>query len=530
MQQNTGIAAAQGLAQGRIVWYEGTAQAMAPVGTPGQELEKFRAARESCIRLQAELYEKALAQAGEEAAAIFDLHGMLLQEDLEEYVLPYINKGESAAEAARHGMAELAELFRALDDDYMRQRSEDMTELGQELAAMLESGPHAPVLSEPGILAAEELFPGQAVSLQPGVLLGVILRRGGTQSHMAILARSMGIPLIFCPEAGPGWNGYTALLNGGTGTIVLDPGEAALAEHRQSARALAEDAAQLESYRGRPTQTASGRPVALLANIGSMADLPALAASDAEGVGLFRSEFLYLEASDWPDEDTQYAAYAAAGRALPGKTITVRTFDLGADKTAPYMHMPPCSNPALSCRGLRFGLKNPALLKTQLRAVLRAAAEGPMAVMFPLVCTPAELDQALALLEECRAELSARGLAFGEVLTGCMAETPAAVLYAAELAKRCRFLSIGTNDLHQYTFACDREGEALYDPGDPALLRMIGLTVQAAHAEGCLVNVCGQLAADPAYTKALLALGVDGLSVPPGQVLPMRRHIAGITL
>lgn len=525
MRQYIGTAAAPGLAQANIVWYAPPAPDAACQGTPEQELARFRAARSACLSRQQQLYEQALAQAGKEAAAIFELHAMLLQEDLEEYVQPHIARGESAADAARRGMADLAELFRALDDDYMRQRSEDMLELGQELAAEITGGGQTPVLTQPAILAAEELFPGQAVGLSKTFLQGVVLRRGGAQSHMAILARSMGIPLLFCPDAAPDWNGHSAILNAAAGTLTLDPDESTLAAHTRAAAALAQEAAQLQAYRGLPTQTAAGHTVRLLANIGGTGDLPALSASDAEGVGLMRSEFLYLDSPDWPDENAQYAAYAAAAAALPGKTITVRTFDLGADKTAPYMQIPPCANPALGCRGLRFGLQNPGLLKTQLRAILRAAVSAPMAVMFPLVCTPAELDSALALLEECRQQLAAQQIPFGKVLIGCMIETPAAVLYAAELARRCQFLSIGTNDLHQYTFAADREGTPLYAPDDPALLRLIGFTVQTGHDAGCRVNVCGQLAADPAAVKALIALGVDGLSVPPGQVLPLRRYI-----
>ena len=526
MQRFKAVAAAPGSAQGQIVWVtpaagaSGTAQ-----GTPEQELEKFRKAREECQRREQSLYERALAQAGEEAAAIFELHAMLLQEDLEQYVLPYLQKGQSAAEAARSGMNALSEEFRALQDDYMSQRSEDMIELGQELAAQLEGG-GALTLSKPGILAAEELYPGQAISLPKELLQGVVLRRGGAQSHMAILARSMGIPLMLCPDAAPAWGGHTALLQ--EDGIVLDPDEDALEEYAKTRKAKAAAAAGLEAWRGKPTRTAAGRTVTLLANIGSLRDLPALAQSDAEGVGLFRSEFLYLESTDWPSENAQMEAYTAALNAVQGKTVTVRTFDLGADKTAPYMHLPACPNPAMGCRGLRFGLANKPLLKTQLRAILRAAANGPLAVMFPLVCTPAELDSALALLEECREEFVAEGVPFGPVQPGCMVETPAAVLYAGDLARRCRFLSIGTNDLHQYTFASDREGGALYAPDDPALLRLIGMTVQAAHAEGCLVNLCGQLAADPAVTAQLLALGVDGLSVPPSQVLAMRQHIGTI--
>ena len=244
MQQFSGRAAAPGLAQGSVVWFAETACGKTPQGTPAQELEKFRLAREDCTRRQAQLYQAAREQAGEEAAAIFELHGMLLQEDLEEYVRPYIEQGKPAAEAARLGMREVGALFAALDDDYMRQRSEDMAELGEELAAAIEGGA-APTLSRPAILAAQQLFPGQAVSLPKGLLLGVVLQKGGAQSHMAILARSMGIPLIFCPEAGPDWHGRTALLNGGTGGIVLDPDEARQTAYAQSARALARQTALL---------------------------------------------------------------------------------------------------------------------------------------------------------------------------------------------------------------------------------------------------------------------------------------------
>lgn len=533
MQIYTGLAAAPGLAQGVIKWFGEAGRVPVEKGTPEQELNRFRQAREDCIRRQAELYDRALEQAGEDAAAIFDLHGMLLQEDLEEFVLPHIRAGESAADAARHGMEELGALFRDLDDEYMSQRSEDMIELGRELAARLEGRGDMPVLTSPAILAAEELFPGQAVSLPRELLRGVVLRRGGAQSHMAILARSMGIPLLVCPQASQDWDGRTALMDGSAGRLMLDPDSGAQEKHAQRKEQAEQNRLLQENYRGQPTQTAAGRPVRLLANIGGEQDLPMLRTSDAEGVGLFRSEFLYLDREDWPEEETQYRAYLAAAEALPGRRITIRTFDLGADKTAPYMKVQPCSNPALGSRGLRFGLQRPELLRCQLRAILRAAARAPMAVMFPLVCTPEELDRALALMEECRRDLLAAGVPAGEPMPGCMVETPAAVMHAGELAERCRFLSLGTNDLFQYTFAADRESSALqslYNPRDPALLRMIGMTVQAAHAVGCTVNVCGQLAADTDCTEALLALGVDGLSVPPAQVLAMRRHIRSIAL
>lgn len=528
-----GIAAAPGLVLGPVHFYTPAAVAAPCVGTPEEELARFRQAREDCLRLQDTLYAQALEKAGEEAADIFNIHAMLLQEDeLEEYVLPHLHAGKSAAEAAVCGFDELAAMFDALDDDYMRLRSADLRDLGQEMAALLTEQPALSLPDAPCILAAESLAPSVAVQLEKEKLLGILLRRGSTRDHTAILARSMGVPLVVgCEAVCPAWGGHTVALDGDTGTAELEPNAAAAAAFAKRLRAHRADAEALEALRGKPTVTATGRTVKLYANIGSTADIPALKNSDAEGVGMFRSEFLCLQATDWPGEEEQYWAYRAAAEAMNGKRVVVRTFDLGADKTAPYMNLPAEGNPALGCRGIRFCLSRPDFFKTQLRALLRAAACGQLAVMFPMVSTAGEVSAALALLEQCRAELTAEGVAFGALEVGAMIETPAAALCAGEIAALCRFVSIGTNDLFQYTFAMDRENPALsagIAPTHPALLTLIRLTVEAAHAHDCSVCVCGELAAEA--PEQLLALGVDCLSVAPPRVLPLRRAIAGMNL
>lgn len=528
-----GTAAAPGLALGPVHFYAPAAVTSAPIGTPEEELARFRQARADCLRLQDELYAQALEKAGEEAADIFNIHAMLLQEDdLEEYVLPSLHAGHSAAEAAVSGFEALAAMFEALDDDYMRLRGADLRDLGQEMAALLTEQP-APLLPDaPCILAADTLAPSTAVRLEKDKLLGILLRRGSTRDHTAILARSMGIPLVVeCEAVCPDWEGRTAALDGTAGTAVLEPDAAAEAAFAKRLNAHRAQAAALEALRGKPTVTATGRTVKLYANIGSTADIPALKNSDAEGVGMFRSEFLCLQAVDWPGEEEQYWAYRAAVEAMNGRRVVVRTFDLGADKTAPYMNLPAECNPALGCRGIRFCLSRPNFFKTQLRALLRAAACGQLAVMFPMVSTAGEVSAAAALLEQCRAELAAEGVPTGPLEVGAMIETPAAALCAGEIAALCSFVSIGTNDLFQYTFAMDRENPTLsagIDPTHPALTALIRLTVEAAHAHDCSVCVCGELAAEA--PEKLLALGVDCLSVAPPQVLPLRRAIAEMNL
>lgn len=533
MQRFTATAAAPGLALGPVLYYEPAAVQTHPAAAPEEELARFRQAREDCLRLQDTLYAQALEKAGEEAAEIFNIHAMLLQEDeLEDYVLPHLKAGKPAAEAALLGFESMAALFEGLDDDYMRLRGDDLRDLGREMAALLTRQDAAPALKIPCILAADALLPSETVQLDKENLLGILLRRGSTRGHTAILARSMGIPLVVeCAGLTPAWEGRTLALDGNTGAVTLDPDQDFLAGFSALCRASAQDAAALKALRGQPTVTASGRAVKLYANIGSTADLPALKDSDAEGVGMFRSEFLYLQALDWPGEEEQFWAYRAAAEALPGKRVVVRTFDLGADKTAPYMDLPCEANPALGLRGIRLGLARQGLLKTQLRAILRAGAYGSLAVMFPMVSTAEEVVRAKALLEECRADLAAEGLSFGPVEVGAMIETPAAALSADAIAAECAFLSIGTNDLFQYTFAMDRDTPALsagVSPTHPALLTLIRLAVEAGHAHGCTVSVCGELAGEE--PAALLALGVDALSVAPARVLPLRRLIKTLNL
>lgn len=539
MQSTNGKSVLNGIAIGplRVIRRSKTVFSAGPGEGSAAELLRFEAARQRAILAQDDLRDKALGEAGTEMAGLFDIHAMLLKDaGLIESVRKLITEGNHSAEyAVSLTGAQNAALLAKLDDPYMSARSVDIEDITQALLDELTGTDPAITLGDsPVILMADDLAPSETVRLDKKLLLGFVTRGGSAFSHTAILARSMNLPaLVQCPEIHEEWDGHTAILDGHSGTLYIDPSPQMIEIYQARQAEDASRRAMLETLRGLPNTTRDGVSIQIDANIAVLDDLTDALANDAGGVGLFRSEFVYLNSDDYPTEEEQYQIYKQALLQLSPRRMVVRTCDIGADKVPSYMLLPQEGNPALGHRGIRLSLANPAFFKTQLRALLRAACHGKLAIMFPMICTVEELERCKALLADCRRELTEEGVPTGSVEIGSMIETPAAVLCADELAAACDFLSIGTNDLLQYTFAVDRQNDAFgdyVDPHHPALLREIKLAVDAAHRHGIPVCICGELGADAAMTEWFLRAGVDSLSVHPSAVLRLREAVRKLDL
>lgn len=504
---------------------------------PDQELSRFETARLRAIEQQKTLYDKALAEAGDEIASVFSIHAMMLEDqEFMDSIRKLIVTGPRCAEyAVRVSGDKHATVIARLEDPYLAARSADIEDVTQTLLDILTGrDPDTMQGDTPAILVAEDLSPSEIVRLDKSLLLGIVTRSGSASSHTAILARSMNIPaLMQCDAACMEWDGHMAILDGHTGCLYVDPSAKMLEIFQSRQEEDRHRQAMLAELRGKPNVTLDGVQIEIEANIGGVEDVASVEANDADGVGLVRSEFLYLNRNACPTEDEQFAIYKQILRRLAPRRVVVRTCDLGADKTPEYMQLGAESNPALGYRAVRICLTRPDFFKIQLRALLRAARYGRLAIMFPMLTGVKELRDCKALLAKCREELTAEGVPVGPVEVGAMIETPAAVLCADELAENCEFFSIGTNDLLQYTCALDRQNENLepfVDPHHPALLRLIQMTVEAAHRHGIPVTICGELGADLAMTEWFLRIGVDALSVNPVAVLPLRETIRGLNL
>lgn len=501
------------------------------------EAARFHAARQKAISQLTELYQKALGEVGEENAAIFEIHQLMLEDlDYIEAIENLIRAEKVNAEyAVQTTAADFAAVFAAMDDEYMQARAADVKDVSARVLACLGDGQDGVARhSEPYILAADDLAPSETVQLDKKLVQGFVTAAGSTNSHTAILARTMGIPAVVSTGEviGPEYDGCLIAVDGYTGEVFVDP-EPQVLEQMQVK--LAQDAGQkklLAQLRGQDSVTTKGQKVLLYANIGSTDDLTAVTANDAEGIGLFRSEFIYLESGDYPDEEKQLQQYKMAAEAMGGKRVIIRTLDIGADKQAAYFKLPPEENPALGYRAVRICLDKPEIFKTQLRAICRASAYGKVAVMFPMIISVDEVRRCRALLRQVQEELAAAAIPFDkEMEVGIMIETPAAVLISGELAREVDFFSIGTNDLSQYTLAIDRQNqrlESFFDAHHPAVLRLIEMTVQNAHAAGIWCGVCGELGADLELTEAFAAMGMDELSVSPAAILPLRQKIRSL--
>ncbi len=506
-------------------------------GTPAEELSRFEEARKRAKQALTDLSRRAGAAVGGDEGQLFETHALMLEDpDLLEGIQAAISGGSPAERAVEQVLEGFALEMEHLNDPYMSMRAADLRDVKGRLLALLWGETRQIQPDCPSIVAADELMPSDTIQLDRRLVLAFVTRVGGADCHAAILARAMGIPAVSGVDLSM-WSGetdLTAAVDGCTGEVVLYPDQAAeddFAARRQLDRRQQEE---LWAYAGQPTRTRDGAEVLLCCNIGSPEDAKEAAAVGGEGVGLFRSEFLYLGRQQLSTEEEQLSAYRAVLETMPDRPVVVRTLDLGADKQVPGLSMGAEENPALGLRGIRLCLERPQVFRTQLRALYRASVYGRLHIMFPMIASCWELEEALEHCCAVRSQLAAEGLAFrSDVPLGIMIETPAAVLTAEELARKADFFSIGTNDLTQYLTACDRQNGAVSryaDPHHPALLRAIRHTVECAHRSGIRAGICGELAADQSLTQTFLEMGVDELSVSPARLLELRRDISRLTL
>lgn len=539
MEQIFGKGVSKGVAAGPISFYRrpsGEIPRRSMTDTAA-ELARFHDACETAKKQLSVLHDKALAEAGEDAAMLFEAHQMMLDDlDFVESIEGLIENDRLNAEAAVSDTgAQFAEMFAAMDDSYMQARAADIRDISTRVVGILTGEGESGIVSDvPCIVAADDLAPSETVQLDKSLILGFITAGGSANSHTAILARTMGIPAII--GAGDAlqaeMEGKYAIIDGQTGETVIEPDDAErerLLKKQAKEKALKE---LLDQLKGKPNVTKDGRNVMVYCNIGSPADIDAVLQNDGGGIGLFRSEFLYLQGSDYPTEDEQFEAYKTVAERMGGKRVIIRTLDIGADKQADYFHLDKEENPAMGLRAIRICLTRPEVFRTQLRALYRASAYGKIAIMFPMITSVWEVQEIKRICRNIRAELAEEGVPMADkVELGIMIETPAAVMMSAELAREVDFFSVGTNDLTQYTLAVDRQGVGLdrfFDAHHPAVLRMLRMTAENAHRAGIWIGICGELGADAELTETFLSMGIDELSVSPSAVLPLRSAIRSI--
>lgn len=513
--------------------------AVRPIDDAEAEVARFQKAREEAIGQLKDLYVKAVDKVGEEQAAVFEVHQMMLDDDdYVEGIETKIRDEKMNAEAAVDQTAqEFAEMFRSMEDAYMQARAADVLDISRRVEQQLCGGPGIDFSNyDHVIIAADDLAPSETLQLDTDKILGFVTSGGSTNSHTAILARTLGIAAVVSTgtQLHNDVDNMTAIIDGTTGTVYINPDDETMAAMKQKQKEEELRVAALEQVRGVSTVTQDGKKINLYANIGNPGNLPQVLANDAEGIGLFRSEFLYLESSDYPTEDQQFEAYKQAAEALQGKTVVIRTLDIGADKKVDYFQLDPEENPAMGMRAIRICLTRVDLFKTQLRALLRASAYGKIAIMFPMIISVWEVQRCKEILNEVRQGLDEKGVAYDKDMEiGIMVETPAAAVMSEELAKEVDFFSIGSNDLTQYTLAIDRQQtklDAFFDPHHPAVLKLIQMTIENGHKAGIWVGICGELGADLTLTETFLRMGVDELSVSPPSVLPLREKVRSLDL
>lgn len=536
MQVYSGKSVFRGIAIGKISVYRKNEQQVKRVRTEDTkgELARYEAAKAAAVEQLQELYQKALKEVGEANAAIFEIHQMMLDDgDYNESVENIIETQKVNAEYAVAVTGDnFAQMFRAMDDDYMRERAADVKDISERVLSILNGGQKGKVVTdEPVIIVADDLAPSETVQLEKDMVLSFVTAHGSVNSHTAILARTMAIPALIGTEELPlddTVDGKLAVVDGLNGKIYVEPDAQTLEEMKKRRQAELEKKELLQLLKGKDNVTLDGKKIMLYANIGNIKDLATVIQNDAGGIGLFRSEFIYLEKDRYPTEEEQFSIYKTAVETMAGKRVIIRTLDIGADKQCEYFEMDKEENPALGYRAIRICLTRPEIFKTQLRALFRASAYGNLAIMYPMITSLWEVKRIKEIVEEVKAELTAEQLEFGNPQQGIMIETPAAVMMSGELAKEVDFFSIGTNDLTQYTLAIDRQNPKLdkfYDAHHPAVLSMIRMTVENAHKAGIWAGICGELGADTSLTKEFLAMGVDELSVSPGSILPIRKII-----
>lgn len=532
MKTGTGIAVFSGVAIGPAVVYQKTQHVTSYVcGTPVQEQEKFDHALSAARDQLSSLFEDVNRTLGQEHAAIIEVQLLMLDDpEFLESAAEKITAGIPAADAAQSSGEALAMLFAALEDDYMNARAADIRDASARVANILRGSASFSLPDRPFILIAEDLAPSETVQLPRDRILGFVTQKGSASSHTAILARMLNIPSLVQADIdlSDAARASCCAVDGSTGQWFLDPDADTLSVLQKKQAEAQKDLAALENYRGLAAVTKSGKQIHLYANIGSAEDTEAALEGDAEGIGLMRSEFLYLGRNSLPTEEELFSAYRQIATTMQGRPVIIRTLDIGADKQAEYLLLPREENPALGLRGLRLCFERKELFKTQLRAIYRASAFGNVHIMFPMVASAWELQEAKQLCAEVVAELTAEGHAVRSVPMGVMIETPAAAIIASELAKQVDFFSVGTNDLTQYTLAVDRQNAHLgrfYDPHHPAVLALLAHVAKCAQEAGIWAGICGELAADPSLTEKFIKMGYAELSMSPGQILATRRRI-----
>ena len=525
-----------GIAIGKIAFYKRNEIQIkrSRVEDTEQEVKRFEAAKEKAVSQLQELHDKALDDVGETNAMIFEIHQMMLEDlDYVESIVNIITSQEVNAEYAVATTADnFAAMFAAMDDAYMQGRAADVKDVSERLIQVLSDQNGVSMeMNEPVIIAADDLVPSETVQLDKEKVLSFITMYGSANSHTAILARTMNIPAVIGigEDLKKEYDGKEAIVDGMEGVIYIDPDEETLTRMRQKQKEDQEQKALLEQLKGKENVTKSGQKVMVYANIGNLSDVGAVLKNDAGGIGLFRSEFLYLESETFPTEEEQFKVYKQVAENMAGKRVIIRTLDIGADKQVDYFGLDKEENPALGYRAIRICLTRQEIFKTQLRALYRASAYGQIAIMFPMIISVDEVKQIKKIIEEVKQELKEEGIDFREnVELGVMIETPAAVMVSRDLAKEVDFFSVGTNDLTQYTLAIDRQNQKLepfYDSHHPAVLSMIRMAAENAHAEGKWIGICGELGADLSLTETFLEMGIDELSVAPGMILPLRKRI-----
>ena len=501
------------------------------VENPEAEITRVQEAKEKAVEQLQKLYDKALREVGESGAAIFEVHQMML--DDEDYLDSIDNIIRTENVNAEYAVAttgdNFADMFAQMDDDYMKARAADVKDISDRLVRVLSGHDEGDMdAAEPSIIVAEDLAPSETVQMDKSKVLAFVTRKGSSNSHTAILARTMNIPALINIEYDDSMDGKMAVVDGKTGSLIVEPDADTLKKYQDQKDEELRQRAMLKELKGKTTETKSGHKIHLYANIGSTGDVASVLANDAEGIGLFRTEFLFMDRQSEPSEEEQFEAYSTVAKAMDGKEVIIRTLDVGGDKDIPYLNIEKEENPFLGHRAIRYCLDNKELFKKQLRALLRASVYGNIKIMFPLVTCVEEVRQAKALIEECKEELKSEGKEYRSVDVGIMVETPAAVFISDILAREVKFFSIGTNDLTGYTMAVDRGNakvERLYDVFQPSVLRAIETTIKNAKAAGIQVGMCGEAAADTKLIPYLIEWGLDEFSVSSGSILQTRKTI-----
>lgn len=495
------------------------------------EITRFTDAKETAKEQLKGFYEKAVKEVGEVNAAIFEVHQMMLDDlDYVESITNMIRTQEVNAEFAVASTGDnFSKMFAAMDDDYMKERAADVKDISNRVISILQNAENGSVTGEePVILLADDLAPSETVQLDKSKVLSFVTRHGSTNSHTAILARTMNIPALIGIDFSEDVNGKMGIVDGYTGTLYIEPDEEIMKKYEAKKAEDENKKRLLLELKGKENVTLDGKKINLYANIGGVADVANALSNDAGGIGLFRSEFLYLESEDYPTEEAQFAAYKTVAENMAGKKVIIRTLDIGADKQVDYFHMEKEENPAMGCRAIRICLDRPEIFKTQLRAIYRASYYGTISIMFPMIISVKEVKRIKEIVAEVKAELTAEGIPFKDCELGIMIETPAAVMISDLLAEEVDFFSIGTNDLTQYTLAIDRQNpklDSFYDSHHEAILRMLQMVVDNGHKHGCWVGICGELGADTTLTSTFLKMGFDELSVSPAMILRVREEI-----